>query len=77
MRNSATKRLQNRSITSRLKSLEKAYNAALKSGKKEEANTAFRTVASAFDKAVKSGAIPRNTANRKKSRLSVRLATLK
>jgi small subunit ribosomal protein S20 len=74
MRNSARKQLRNRSVTSRLKSLEKRYNAALKSGKKDEATTALRDAVSAFDKAVKAGVIPRATANRKKSRLTVRLA---
>jgi small subunit ribosomal protein S20 len=77
MRNSARKQSRNRSVKSRLKSMEKRYNAALKSGKKDDAVTALREAISAFDKAVKGGAIPRGTADRKKSRLTVRLATLK
>jgi small subunit ribosomal protein S20 len=77
MRNSARKQAHNRSLTSRLKSLEKRYNAAIKSGKKDDANTALKDALSAFDKAAKVGAIHRATANRKKSRLTVRLATLK
>lgn len=77
MRNSARKQAHNRSITSRLKSLEKRYNAALKEGKKDDAATALRSAVSAFDKAAKVGAIHRATANRKKSRLTTRLATLK
>jgi len=77
MRNSARKQLRNRSVKSRLKSLEKRYNAALESGQKDEAGTALRDAISAFDKAVKGGVIPRGTADRKKSRLTVRLATLK
>ena len=77
MRNSARKQLRNRSVKSRLKTFERRYTAALKVGKKEEATTALREAISAFDKAVKSGVIPRGTANRKKSRLSLRLATLK
>lgn len=77
MRSSARKQLRNRSVKSRLKSLEKRYAAALKSGKKEEAGTALRDTISAFDKAVKGGVLPRATANRKKSRLTVRLASLK
>jgi small subunit ribosomal protein S20 len=75
MRNSARKQLRNRAVVSRLKTLEKRYNAALKTGKKDEATTALRDATSAFDKAVKSGVIPRGTANRKKSRLSLRLAS--
>lgn len=77
MRNSARKQLRNRSVKSRLKSLEKHYTAALKSGKKDEARAALQQTISAFDKAVKAGAIHRATANRKKSRLTHRLATLK
>lgn len=77
MRNSARKQAQNRSIESRLKTLEKRYNAALKTGKKDEASAALQNALSAFDKAAKVGAIHRGTANRKKSRLSVRLAALK
>jgi small subunit ribosomal protein S20 len=77
MRNSARKQTRNRAVSSRLKSLEKRYNAALKTGKKDEAGTALRDALSAFDKAVKTGTIHRGTANRKKSRLTVRLAALK
>ena len=77
MRNSARKQLRNRSAKSRLKSMERRYAAALKTGKKEDATTALREAISAFDKAVKTGVIPRGTADRKKSRLTVRLAGLK
>ena len=77
MRSSARKQLRNRSVKSRLKSFEKRYAAALKVGKKEDAGTALREAISAFDKAVKGGVITRGTANRKNSRLSLRLATLK
>ena len=77
MRNSARKHARNRALKSRLKSLEKRYNAALKAGQKEDATTALRDAASAFDKAAKVGVIHRGTANRKKSRLSLRLTTLK
>lgn len=77
MRNSAAKQLRNRSVKSRLKSLEKRYTAALTTGKKDDASTALRNALSAFDKAVKAGVVPRATANRKKSRLTVRLAALK
>jgi small subunit ribosomal protein S20 len=77
MRNSARKRLHNRSIKSRLHTLEKNYFALLSTGKKEDASKALRDVSSAFDKAVKSGVVHKATANRKKSRLSVRLNGLK
>ncbi len=77
MRNSARKQLRNRSVKSRLKTFEKRYVAALDTGKKEESTTALREAISTFDKAVKAGVIHRATANRKKSRLTLRLAKLK
>ena len=77
MRNSTRKQAHNRSIQSRLKSLEKRYNAAIKAGKKEDAATALKNTLSAYDKAAKVGAVHRGTANRKKSRLTVRLASVK
>jgi small subunit ribosomal protein S20 len=77
MRSSARKQMRNRSVKSRLKTFERRYTAALDTGKKEDANTALRAAISAFDKAVKYGVIPRGTADRKKSRLTVRLAKLK
>ena len=77
MRNNNRKRLQNRSIKSRLKSLERAYALALKGGKKDEAGTALRNLSSAFDKAAKSGVIHQGKANRKKSRLATQLAATK
>jgi len=74
---SLRKKLHNRSIKSRLKTLERTYTDAVKGGKKEEANAAFRNISSAFDKAAKSGAVHKAKANRKKSRLAARLATIK
>lgn len=77
MRNSERKRLHNRRITSRLRRLEKDCRSTITTGKKEDAATALRTAISALDKAVKSGALHRATANRKKSRLTLALNTLK
>jgi small subunit ribosomal protein S20 len=77
MRNSARKQLQNRSVKSRLHTLEKNYLALLGAGKREDAAGALRTVTSAFDKAAKSGVVHRATADRKKSRLALRLARTK
>jgi small subunit ribosomal protein S20 len=77
MRNSARKHLQNRSVKSRLHSLEKSYLALLSAGKRDDASKALRTVTSAFDKAAKSGVVHRATADRKKSRLALRLAAAK
>src|SRR5215470_2771570 len=76
-RNSARKHSANLSVKSRLKTLEKNYLGLISAGKKDEAAMALRSVSSAFDKAAKSGVIHSATASRKKSRLSVRLGTLK
>jgi small subunit ribosomal protein S20 len=77
MRSSARKQLHNRSIKSRLHSLERKYLALLGESKKADASQALRNVSSAFDKAVKSGVVHKGTADRKKSRLTLRLAKLK
>lgn len=77
MRNSARKKLQNRSVKSRLKTLERAYAEAQKSGKKDSASDAFRKLSSALDKAAKTGVIHVAKARRKKSRLAVKLAAAK
>ena len=77
MRNSARKQSRNRSTKSRLHTLEKSYLQLLGSGKRDEASRALRDISSAFDKAAKSGVVHRSTADRKKSRLSLRLASLK
>ena len=73
MRSSERKHGHNRSVTSRLRGLEKDFRALIAGGKKDEAAKALSGVHSAFDKAVKSGVVPRPTANRKKSRLALAL----
>ena len=74
MRSSARKQAHNRSTKSRLHTLERNYLQLLGAGKKDEATKALPTVSSAFDKAAKAGVIHRATADRKKSRLALRLA---
>jgi small subunit ribosomal protein S20 len=73
MRGSLRKNLHNRSIKSNLRGIEKNFRAAIAAGKKDDAKKLLPTVHSALDKAVKSGVIPRPTANRKKSRLTLAL----
>jgi ribosomal protein S20 len=77
MRNSARKQLHNRSVATRLHSLEKKYVLSIAAGKKDDATKDFQSVVSAWDKAAKTGAVPKSRANRKKSRLAVQLARLK
>lgn len=77
MRSSARKNTQNRSIKSRLHTLEKKYLALVTAGKKDEAAKALKDVASAFDKAAKKGVVHKGTASRRKSRLTLRLNKVK
>jgi small subunit ribosomal protein S20 len=77
MRGNERKHLHNRSIESSLRRLEKSYRLLVTAGKKDEAAKTFRDVASAYDKAVKSGVVHRATANRKKSRLAIALNRVK
>jgi small subunit ribosomal protein S20 len=77
MRNSARKQIHNHGVKSRLHTLEKHYLELLGAGQKDDAAKAFRTITSAFDKAAKTGVVHRATANRKKSRLALRLAQAK
>jgi small subunit ribosomal protein S20 len=73
VRNSARKNLQNSSVKSKLRRLDKQFRATLTAGKKDDAVKLLPGVHSAYDKAVKVGAITRPTANRKKSRLALAL----
>ena len=77
MRNNARKRLQNQIVKSRLHSLATGYAKLLVEGKKDDAAKTLRLMSSALDKAAKSGVIHRARANRTKSRLNVRLNTIK
>ena len=73
MRNSARKHTRNSSIKSRLTTAEKGYLDLVTAGKKDEAAAALRQVSSYYDKAAKSGVVHSRTADRKKSRLALRL----
>jgi small subunit ribosomal protein S20 len=73
MRSSARKQLHNRSISSRLRRVEKGFRDTVIAGKKAEAAKSLSDTLSTIDKAVKSGVITRATANRKKSRLTIAL----
>jgi small subunit ribosomal protein S20 len=77
MRNSARKHLQNKSVKSRLHTLETSYAKLLVAGKKEDAAKTLRLLVSALDKAAKTVVIHRARANRTKSRLSLRLNAIK
>ena len=72
-RSNERKHQHNRSAKSRLRRLEKDYRTLLADGKKEEAVKFLPQLHSAFDKAAKTGVLPRATVNRKKSRLAAAL----
>jgi len=76
VRSNARKQMRNQSIKTRLKTLETSYKSAIEEKDKDLAGKALIAVTSALDKAAKSGTIHRSTANRKKSRLSLRMAVL-
>ena len=73
MRNSQRKQLHNSAVRSRLRRAEKEFRATVTAGKKDDAAKLLAGVHSAFDRAVKAGAVTRSTANRKKSRLALAL----
>lgn len=60
-------RLENRLYTSTIKTYFRRLDAAAKGGDAEAAETEHRTLVSTIDKAVKRGALHRNTGARKKS----------
>jgi len=69
-RSTERKQKVNRAIKSRIGTLERKLKDLVKEGNKEEATTALKNVASAYDKAAKKGVVHRNKANNKKSRLT-------
>jgi small subunit ribosomal protein S20 len=60
--------LRNKGAKSRLKTLHKAFDAAVKSADAKAAKTAGVAYVSAMDRAVKSGVVHRNAASRAKAR---------
>lgn len=77
MRSSARRRARNSAIKSRLKTLEKRFRTFAAAGQRDNALSALRVLTSALDKAAKTGVIHRRKADRKKSRLSLRLNSVK
>ena len=72
-RASLRRQANNKSIKSRLHTLEKKFLAAIAGKKAEDASALYRLLSSALDKAGKTHVIHRNNASRKKSRLAARL----
>jgi small subunit ribosomal protein S20 len=59
--------LRNKAAKTRLKTLHKGFDAAVKAGDAAKTKAAGRAYLSAMDKAVKSGVVHRNAASRAKS----------
>jgi len=75
-RASLRRRARNKSVLSRLHTLEKSFLSLVGEKKAKEAATTFSSLTSALDKAAKTQVIHRNNAARKKSRLAARLKTI-
>lgn len=76
VRSTARRHQRNRAVKSSIRTLEKKYLALLKESKVEEARAALSAVMSALDKAAKKGVIHKAKADRKKSRLALKLSAL-
>ncbi len=76
-RQTGRRTLTNRRAITAVKSSLKDTRAAIKTGKKDEAQASAKTFVSNVDKAAKTGRIHKNAANRHKSRVARALAALK
>lgn len=73
VRQTKTRTAQNRALKGRVKATRKSALAAIGSGDKAAAQTAYDQFASAADKAAKSGTIHKRTADRLKGRMAAKL----
>jgi len=76
IRRNATRQTINHSRVSRIRTFIKAVEAAIASGQKTEAVEALKKVQPEISRGVSRGVIHKNTASRKFSRLSKRVASL-
>jgi small subunit ribosomal protein S20 len=77
IRQDKKRRPHNLAMSSELKTLTKKLNALIAEGKADEASKALSLLMSKLDKAAKKNLIKRENADRKKSRLSSRIAKIK
>jgi small subunit ribosomal protein S20 len=75
-RQSEKRRLRNRMIKSKAKTLAKGFTDLVEGKKKDEALKAFKELSSFLDSAVSKGIYHKNTASRKKSRMNLLLNKL-
>lgn len=71
-----TKTLQNKMFKNQMRTIVKKYNAALASGNKEEATTAYKVAVKKIDQAVAKGILHKNNAAHKKSEFTLALNKL-
>ncbi len=71
-----TKTLQNKMFKNQMRTIVKKYNAALASGNKEEATTAYKAGVKKIDQAVAKGILHKNNAAHKKSEFTLALNKL-
>ena len=76
IRKNRTNYLRNRSVSSKLKTLEKNFISAVKDKNKESATDAAKALISGLDKAKKNNLIHANKVARKKSRCASLIASL-
>jgi small subunit ribosomal protein S20 len=76
IRRNATRATVNHSRISRIRTFIKAVESAIESGKKKEAAEALKAVQPEMSRGVARGVLHKNTASRKFSRLSKRVASL-
>lgn len=72
-----TKALQNKMVSTALKTAIKKYKNALESGDKELANATYKEAVKKIDMAVSKGILHQNTAARRKSQFTLALNSLK
>jgi small subunit ribosomal protein S20 len=70
----ARKNLNNRTITSRAKTIVKKFDTVVASGDKAAVESVYTEAVSTVDKAAAKGVIHKNAANRKKAQLAKKLA---
>lgn len=71
-----TKTLQNKMFKNQMRTIVKKYNAALASGNKEDATTAYKAAVKKIDQAVAKGILHKNNAAHKKSEFTLALNKL-
>jgi small subunit ribosomal protein S20 len=75
-RQSEARRMQNRTVRSKVRAEVRKFLEAVESKDKEKAGTVFLSCQKLIDSAARKGIFPMNTAARKKSRLHARLNAL-